>query len=218
MLMTLKHIMLELGRKQMLTVDLVNQVKNIIKRNVLARFRFVKVQDKYEYLTQRYIHTANGTCRAHKNFYQNFLYDFVTEILLDDVLATQQCFYMSTEAPPVQKRSKDNLLSVPESIPAQPTVKSHFLIEELIDLIQNICCPPEMKTILHAQLQQKQNNQMGSLDEGYIDYQSLREFIVEREFTKKLLFILQMEQLQHHKHLSLLQKLGKCIADTIIYG
>ena len=133
----------------MLTVDLVNQVKNIVKRNVLARFRFVKVQDKFEYMTQRYIHTANGTCRAHKNFYQNFLYDFVTEILLDDALATQQCYFMSTEATPSRKQSTLGQ-SKESSIPLQPVVKSHFFIEEMIDLIQNICCPPEMKTILNA--------------------------------------------------------------------
>jgi hypothetical protein len=78
LMMTLKHILLTLGRKQLLTVDLINQVKNVIKKNVLSRYRFIKVADAQQHFTQRYIHTANGTCRAHKAFYESFLQDFTT--------------------------------------------------------------------------------------------------------------------------------------------
>lgn len=73
LMMTLKLIMLNLGTKKMISVELLNQVKNIIKKNVLSRFRFVKVSNGPMHFTQRYIHTANGTCREHKHFYEGFL-------------------------------------------------------------------------------------------------------------------------------------------------
>jgi hypothetical protein len=42
--MTLKMILLELGSKQMISVTLIAHARNIIKKNVLARFRFVQVK------------------------------------------------------------------------------------------------------------------------------------------------------------------------------
>lgn len=71
LLMTLKLILLNLGVKNMISVQLITQVKNIIKKNVLSRIRFVKVNDCH--FTQRYIHTSSGICRAHKGFYESFL-------------------------------------------------------------------------------------------------------------------------------------------------
>jgi hypothetical protein len=45
LMMILKLILLNLGVKNMISVDLITQVKNIIKKNVLSRIRFVKVND-----------------------------------------------------------------------------------------------------------------------------------------------------------------------------
>ena len=43
LLMTLKFILLKVGMQQMITSELLTEVKNIIKKNVLARFRFIEV-------------------------------------------------------------------------------------------------------------------------------------------------------------------------------
>jgi hypothetical protein len=42
--MTLKMILLELGSRNMISAALIAHVRNIIKKNVLARFRFVEVK------------------------------------------------------------------------------------------------------------------------------------------------------------------------------
>jgi hypothetical protein len=90
LLMTLKMILLELGSKQMISVTLIAHVRNIIKKNVLARFRFVQVNGngiKHSHYQQPYINTANGTIRASKPFYEGFLLDFFNQVLLDKDLA-----------------------------------------------------------------------------------------------------------------------------------
>lgn len=221
LLMTLKHILLTLGHKQMLTVDLINSVKNVIKKNVLARLRFVKVVDSGQYhLTQRYIHTANGTCKAHKAFYETFLCEFIHIIVLDTDLAIQNCYSIN---PPQLNESKGKGQSSTthssndrgeNPVGAAPQIKSSFLIEELSDLIQSITSPPEMKDILKAH--QRNGN---PLEDAYIDYESLREVISDdkRRLYSALIKLLKLKELQNIKHMALLQKLGKSIADSIIF-
>ena len=73
-------------------------MRNLIKKNVLARFRFVEVKGngmKITHFQQRYINTANGTCRANKQFYESFLFEFFNFVLLDRDFAVQSCFYMN---------------------------------------------------------------------------------------------------------------------------
>ena len=41
--MMLKFVLLKVGQQQMITSELLNEVKNIIKKNVLARFRYINI-------------------------------------------------------------------------------------------------------------------------------------------------------------------------------
>jgi hypothetical protein len=43
LLMMLKFVLLKVGQQQMITSELLNEVKNIIKKNVLARFRYINI-------------------------------------------------------------------------------------------------------------------------------------------------------------------------------
>ena len=141
LLMTLKMMLLELGAKQMLSVDLVTHVRNIIKKNVLARFRFVEVNGngmKPIYIQQRYINTATGTCRANKQFYESFLLDFFNFVLLDKDFAVQSCFYMNNpHVNPGQTKTQSSttLSSMDPHLPP-PTlarqINSNLVIEEII--------------------------------------------------------------------------------------
>jgi hypothetical protein len=73
-----------------------------------------------------------------------------------------------------------------------------------------------MRSILYAQQQRDRNN--ADADDAYIDFESLREIIcVMKETNIQLLRLLGLPQLQHIKHMQLLQKLGRCIADSIIF-
>lgn len=130
----------------------------MVKKNVLSRFRFVKVANGQVHFTQRYIHTANGTCRENKAFFEAFLQDFMNIVLLDEDLAIQNCYYVNT--PQVSKSTGKHQSSTTLSSIEHPSgmhgpipvaqIKSHLVVEELIDLIQSICSPPEMKSILYA--------------------------------------------------------------------
>lgn len=69
---------------------------------------------------------------------------------------------------------------------------------------------------MYAQQQRDRNN--ADADDAYIDFESLREIIcVMKETNIQLLRLLGLPQLQHIKHMQLLQKLGRCIADSIIF-
>jgi hypothetical protein len=43
LLTMLKFVLLKVGQQQMITSELLNEVKNIVKKNVLARFRYIDI-------------------------------------------------------------------------------------------------------------------------------------------------------------------------------
>ena len=51
----------------------------------------------------------------------------------------------------------------------------------------------------------------------YTDFEALREIVVSKQTIQSLMQLIELPELNKTKHIMLLQKIGKCVADTIIY-
>lgn len=65
-------------------------------------------------------------------------------------------------------------------------INSHLVIEELVELVSFICCPPDTK--LFTAYQHRDRNALTA--DAYTDYVSLREIIVQRQTNQTLMSLL----------------------------
>ena len=127
----LRYCILRLGKYQMITQELLIDIKNIVKKNILSQVAFTGQNEK-QYLIQN----APADIRNHKQFYSDFLCDFTHAILLDKSIAVLSCQIISKVHPDVSSTTHSSISGGP---------KQTLVFTELLDLIHNICAPEPLQ-------------------------------------------------------------------------
>ena len=127
----LRYCILRLGKYQMITQELLIDIKNIVKKNILSQVAFTGQNEK-QYLIQN----APADIRNHKQFYSDFLSEFTHAILLDRSIAVLSCQIISKVHPDVSSTTHSSISGGP---------KQTLVFIELLDLIHNICAPEPLQ-------------------------------------------------------------------------
>lgn len=103
----LRYSILRTGKYQMVTQELLVDVKNIVKKNILSQVSFSTKTD--EESKQYLIQNASADVREHTQFYQDFLTEFTHKILLDQRIATLTCQLISKAHPDISSTTHSSI-------------------------------------------------------------------------------------------------------------